>query len=178
LKRRAAIDWSTVVIAAVVAAAVAKVLWQDGLDRAFEVLLSDLGLLADILPKVLAGCLIGAFVTLLLPREVVARWVGAESGFSGLFIATFAGAIMPGGPFTIFPIAGALLAAGADAGAAIAFVTSWTLLGYNRALVWEMPFFGYDFVLWRALVALPFPVLAGLLARLLLRAVPAWAGEK
>ena len=67
--------------------------------------------------------------------------------------------------------------AGADAGAAIAFVTSWTLLGYNRALVWEMPFFGYEFVLWRALMALPFPVLAGLLARVVLRAAPAWAGE-
>lgn len=177
MKRRAAIDWSTAVIAAVVVAAVAKVLWQDGLDRAAEVLRSDLGLFADILPKVLAGCLIGAFVTLLLPREVVARWVGAESGFSGLFIAMSAGAIMPGGPFTIFPLAGALLAAGADAGAAIAFVTSWTLLGYNRALVWEMPFFGYEFVLWRALMALPFPVLAGLLARVVLRAAPAWAGE-
>ena len=39
------------------------------------------------LPKVLAGCLIGAFVTLLLPRELVARWVGHESGFAGLLIA-------------------------------------------------------------------------------------------
>ena len=39
------------------------------------------------------------------------------------------------------------------------------LLGYTRALVWELPFFGVDFVLWRMLVALPFPVLAGLMAR-------------
>ena len=28
------------------------------------------------LPKVLAGCLIAAFVTILLPREKVNRWVG------------------------------------------------------------------------------------------------------
>ena len=98
------------------------------------------------LPKVLAGCLIGAFVTLLLPRETIARWVGAESGIAGILVATVAGAILPGGPFTIYPVAGALLAAGADAGAACAFVISWTLIGYTRAIVWELPFFGLDFV--------------------------------
>lgn len=172
-RRRSAFDWSTAVIATLVLAAAAKVWLQDGNVRMLEVLTADLGLFADILPKVFAGCLIGAFVTLLLPREVVARWVGAESGFTGILIATMAGAILPGGPFTIYPVAGAFLAIGADAGAAIAFITSWTLLGYNRALVWELPFFGYDFVFWRALVALPFPVLAGVLARLAVRAISA-----
>ncbi|MBI4273312.1 MAG: permease [Rhizobiales bacterium] len=172
-RRRSAFDWSTAVIAALVLAAAAKVWLQGGSARMLEVLSADLGLFADILPKVFAGCLIGAFVTQLLPREMVARWVGAESGFAGILVATMAGAILPGGPFTIYPVAGAFLAIGADAGAAIAFITSWTLLGYNRALVWEMPFFGYDFVFWRVLVALPFPVLAGVLARLAVRAISA-----
>ena len=113
----------------------------------------------------LAGCLIGSFVTLLLPREVVARLVGAGSGFPGLLLAAFVGAFLPGGPITIFPVAAAFLSLGAEAGTAIAFVTSWTLLGYNRALVWELPFFGEDFVIWRLLVALPLPIIAGLLAR-------------
>jgi hypothetical protein len=31
-------------------------------------------------------------------------------------------------------------------GVAIAFITSWTLLGYSRALVWELPIFGLDFL--------------------------------
>lgn len=169
LRRRSAFDWSTAVIAALVLAAMTKVWLQDGGGRILEVFNEDLGLFADILPKVLAGCFIGAFVTLLLPREAVTRWVGAESGFTGVLVATLAGAILPGGPFTIYPVAAAFVAAGADAGAAVAFITSWTLLGYNRALVWELPFFGYEFVLWRALVAVPFPILAGLLARLVVR---------
>ena len=42
---------------------------------------------------------------------------------------------------------------------------SWTLLGYARALVWELPFFGVDFVTWRVIVSLPLPILAGLAAR-------------
>ena len=67
----------------------------------------------------------------------------------GILIATLAGTICPGGPITIFPIAAAFVAIGADTGAAIAFITSWTLLGYARILVWELPFFGGEFVIWR-----------------------------
>ena len=122
------------------------VYFRDGQARFLAILTDDLGLFGMMLPKVLAGCLIGAFVTLLLPRETIARWVGSESGIAGILVATVAGAILPGGPFTIYPVAGALLAAGADAGAACAFVISWTLIGYTRAIVWELPFFGLDFV--------------------------------
>jgi uncharacterized membrane protein YraQ (UPF0718 family) len=160
-----AFDWSTAVIAALAIAAAVVVYFRDGQDRFLSILTDDLGLFGIMLPKVLAGCLIGAFVTLLLPRETVARWVGAESGIGGILIATVAGAILPGGPFTIYPVAGAFLAAGADAGAACAFVISWTLLGYTRAIVWELPFFGLDFVTWRILVSLPLPILSGLAAR-------------
>ncbi|MEA2954309.1 MAG: hypothetical protein QOJ96_3829, partial [Alphaproteobacteria bacterium] len=113
----------------------------------------------------------------LLPRELVARWVGAESGFVGLLIATILGALLPGGPVTIYPVASAFLLVGADVGATIAFITSWTLLGYTRALVWELPFFGLDFVIWRTIVALPLPIIAGLLARVLSRKAAARWGD-
>jgi hypothetical protein len=36
--------------------------------------------------------------------------------------------------------------------------------------VWELPFFGSDFVLWRIIEALPLPIIAGLLARIAVRA--------
>jgi uncharacterized membrane protein YraQ (UPF0718 family) len=164
---RRAFDWSAAVIAALAFTAAATVFVRDGRERFFAILMDDLGLFGVMLPNVLAGCFIGAFVTLLLPREKVARWVGAESGIAGILIATIAGAIMPGGPFTIYPVAGAFLAAGADAGAACAFVIAWTLIGYTRAIVWELPFFGLDFVAWRILFSLPLPILAGVMARAL-----------
>lgn len=163
--RRRTFDWSTIFIASLVIGSAATVYWRHGPERVVAIFLEDVVLLGDILPKVLAGCLIGAFVTLMLPRETVSRWVGAESGVSGLVIATLVGAIMPGGPFTIYPLGAAFLTVGADVGAVVAFVTSWTLIGYNRAIVWEMPFFGLDFVLWRILFSLPLPLIAGLLAR-------------
>ena len=168
-RRRTAFDWSTAVIVAIVIAAGAYVYWRDGAAQFVAVMWNDLDLFADMLPKVLAGCLMAAFITILLPREMIGRWVGAESGFKGVLIATFAGIILPGGPFTIFPIAGAFIAVGADVSAAIALITSWSLMGINRAIVWEMPFFGFDFVAWRSLAALPLPIVAGLLARLIAR---------
>jgi len=168
-RRRRAFDWPAAAIATLAVAAGLRVYLRDGADRFVTILTSDLGLFGLMLPKVLAGCLIGAFVTLLLPRETIARWVGAESGIIGILVATFAGAILPGGPFTIYPVAGAFLAAGADAGAACAFVIAWTLIGYTRAIVWELPFFGLHFLTWRVIFSLPLPILAGLLARWLWR---------
>jgi len=169
-RRRRAFDWSTAIIAVLAVAAAATVYARDGREHFFTILLGDVTLFGEMLPKVLAGCLIGAFVTLLLPREMVARWVGHESGFMGLLIAAFFGFLLPGGPITIYPVAGAFLMMGADAGAVVAFIVSWTLIGYTRALVWELPFFGADFVIWRILAALPLPIIAGLLARLAVRA--------
>jgi len=169
-RRRRAFDWSTAAIAAIAFGAAFAVYWRDGRDAFLAILESDITLFGEMLPKVLAGCLIGAFVTLLLPREMVARWVGHESGFTGLLIAAFFGFILPGGPITIYPVAGAFLVMGADAGAVVTFIVSWTLIGYTRALVWELPFFGSEFVIWRIVEALPLPIIAGLLARIAVRA--------
>jgi uncharacterized membrane protein YraQ (UPF0718 family) len=169
-RRRRAFDLSTAVIALLSGSAALFVYWRDGVERFLAILDSDLMLFAGMLPKVLAGCLIGGLVALLLPRDKVARWVGHESGMTGLLIAMAFGFILPGGPFTIYPIAAAFLIVGADAGTVVAFIVSWTMIGYTRALVWELPFFGSDFVLWRIVMALPLPILAGVLARMAVRA--------
>jgi uncharacterized membrane protein YraQ (UPF0718 family) len=171
--RRRAFDFSTAILFTVVGFCAIYVYRRDGGEVAYNLLLGDLTLFANQLTKVMAGSVIGAFITLLLRREVVTRWVGAESGIAGILVAFFFGAILPGGPFTIYPIAAAFLAIGADAGAAIAFITSWTLLGYSRALIWEMPFFGLDFISWRMLGALPLPILAGILGRFVARLIAA-----
>ena len=171
VRKRKPFDWSTALVTACVVVAAIIVYLRDGQARVVAVFLNDAGIFLDILPKMAAGCLIGVFSTLLIPREMVARWVGAESGIVGLLIATAAGAIMPGGPVTVYPVAGAFLAVGADIGAALAFVTSWTLLGYARALVWELPFFGPDFVLWRMAVAPLFPLFVGVVGRIVAQAI-------
>jgi uncharacterized membrane protein YraQ (UPF0718 family) len=158
-------EWSTAIIASVAITAGTIVYVRDGTEKFTAILSNDLWLFSGMLPKMAAGCLIAAFVTRLLPREVVARVVGAESGLVGLLIAMIMGAVLPGGPLTIYPVAGAFLVLGADVGTAITFITAWNLLGYNRALIWELPFFGTEFVGWRILIALPLPIIAGMMAR-------------
>jgi uncharacterized membrane protein YraQ (UPF0718 family) len=162
---RKPVGWSMIVIAVLVAISAGIVWRRDGLNGVLEILTSDLALFGGILPRVLAGCLLGAFIAEILPHEKVSRSLGPQSGLKGLLIGTAFGAILPGGPFTVYPVAGALLTVGADFGATIAMVVSWTLIGYGRAVAWELPIMGADFTLWRLLISLPLPVLAGALGR-------------
>jgi len=162
---RKPVGWSMIVIAVVVAVSVVLVWRRDGTGGVVGILASDLALFGGILPRVLAGCLLGAFVAEILPHEKVSRALGPQSGLRGLLIGTAFGAILPGGPFTAYPVASALLTVGADFGATIAMVVSWTLIGYGRAVAWELPIMGTDFTFWRIVISLPVPVLAGALGR-------------
>src|SRR4051794_17730846 len=162
---RKPIGWSTIVIAVLVAISAGLVYRRDGMEGVTEILTHDLALFGGIVPRVLAGCLLGAFVAEILPHQKISRSLGPSSGLRGLLIGTVFGAILPGGPFTVYPVASALLAVGADFGATIAMVVSWTLIGYGRAIAWELPILGTDFTLWRIVISLPLPVLAGALGR-------------
>jgi uncharacterized membrane protein YraQ (UPF0718 family) len=159
------VDWPTVAIAVLVTLSAALVWRRDGAAGVWEILQHDLQLFAGILPRVLAGCLLGAFIAEILPHEKVSKSLGPSSGLKGLLIGTAFGAILPGGPFTAYPVASALLTVGADFGATIAMVVSWTLIGYGRAVAWELPIMGTDFTVWRIVISLPLPILAGALGR-------------
>jgi uncharacterized membrane protein YraQ (UPF0718 family) len=162
---RKPVGWSTISIAVLVAISAALVYRRDGAAGVWEILKHDLTLFGGILPRVLAGCLLGAFITEILPHEKVSRSLGPNSGLKGLLIGAAFGAILPGGPFTAYPVASALLTVGADFGATIAMVVSWTLIGYGRAIAWELPIMGTDFTVWRIVISLPLPILAGALGR-------------
>ena len=79
---RRAFDWSTAIMP-LGGGRRRRGLLARRLRKFLAILSSDVSLFVDMLPKVLAGCLIGAFVTLLLPREMVARWVGTNPDCSG-----------------------------------------------------------------------------------------------
>ena len=154
-----------VALVAITAGALCYVL--RGPEVFFATFGDDLRLLLSILPKVVAGVLLSGLLTVLLPQDKVARWMGARSGLRGLVLAGLAGALLPGGPMMAFPLTVALGVAGADIGTATAFIAGWSLLNLNRTLVWEMSFFAHDFVYLRYGLSLLVPVLLGLAARLI-----------
>jgi uncharacterized membrane protein YraQ (UPF0718 family) len=158
-------DWSFWLIAGLTVASVAVVWRRDGVGVVRHIFTEDLWLFVEIVPKVIAGTLIGELVRRLVPREVIVRWLGEGSGLKGLAIASFIGFLFPAGPFTVFPLAAALLVIGADRGAAVAFITGWLLIGLNRMLIWELPFFGGDVVFLRMALCWWMPLAAGLMAR-------------
>ena len=59
--------------------------------------------------------------------------------------------------------------AGAGLPALITFLSSWSVLGVNRILVWEIPMMGGRFVAARALLSLLVPPVLGLVALILWR---------
>lgn len=158
----------------VVIAAVSGALcyWLGG-EAAIEAAFGTMGeLLLTILPQLGAGLLIGGLIQQLVDRERVAALLGAESGVKGLLLASFAGMVTPGGPFASFPLVHALWVSGADAGALIAYLAAWSLIGLNRLIIWELPFLGPELSFLRFAVSLPLPLLAGLLARWIVRSTP------
>lgn len=126
-------------------------------------------LIARVAPELMLGLVIASFLSVLLPQDKVARLLGAEAGIRGILLGTAIGALLPGGPFASFPLVLALFKAGADMGALIAFLVSWGTIGINRLIVWEIPFMGTEFGMLRLVSSLPIPILAGLIARWLVR---------
>jgi uncharacterized membrane protein YraQ (UPF0718 family) len=105
----------------------------------------------------------------LLPRDWVSGALGADSGWKGLWLATAAGIVTPSGPLVSMPIAAVLLRSGAAPPAVVAFLAAWSLLAVHRLIAWEVPIMGAPFALTRWSLCLFLPVVAGGLARLLLR---------
>ncbi|MEP6840012.1 MAG: permease, partial [Bradyrhizobium sp.] len=60
-RARKPVGWSMIMIGALVAVSATLVWRRDGIDGVLEILTHDLALFGGILPRVLAGCLLGAF---------------------------------------------------------------------------------------------------------------------
>lgn len=142
-----------------------------------ESLTSDLQLLVFLAPRFGAAMLIAAFVQVLLPRDKVAKYVGETAGNKAVYIGTIAGGLTPGGPMTSFPLVQSLQQAGTGRAALVAYVTSWSTMGFQRILNWELPLLGPDLTLLRLAASLPLPLIAGFTSRLLPPQPPAASGE-
>lgn len=118
----------------------------------------------DILPLLVFAFVIAGMAQVLLPREHLSQWVGAESGLRGILIGTVAGGLSPGGPFVSLPIAAGLLRAGAGVGTMVAYLTGWSLLAVSR-LPMEVGVMGWKFTLIRLASTCVFPPIAGLIAQ-------------
>ena len=127
-------------------------------------------MLIQLVPLLIFALIVAGMVQVLLPQEMISKWVGAESGFRGLLIGTAMGGFTPGGPFVTMPIAAGLLRAGAGIGTMVAFLTAWSLIAVAR-LPMELGVMGWKFTLIRLACTFFFPPIAGLIANRLFSGV-------
>lgn len=108
-----------------------------------------------------------AMLSLIIPNEVIASWIGPSSGVMGVVIASFVGAAIPGGPMISFPLLVALQTSGAGTAQLIALLSGWSAVALHRMFMFEIPLMGPLFAYRRVLASLPIPILTGLIALLL-----------
>jgi len=122
----------------------------------------------EIAPLILFAMVVAGMIQVLVPRELVSRWVGGESGLRGILIGTAAGALSPGGPYINIPLVAVLLKGGAGIGTTVAFLTAWSLISLSR-LPMEIGILGWRFTAVRLATSFFFPPIAGLIALALTR---------
>ena len=125
---------------------------------------SALNMTVEILPLLAFAFIVAGMVQVLLPHDLISKWVGEESGMRGILIGTVAGGLTPGGPFVSMPIVAGLLRSGAGIGTMVAFLTGWSLVAVSR-LPMEVGILGWKFTLIRIACTFFFPPIAGLLAQ-------------
>jgi uncharacterized membrane protein YraQ (UPF0718 family) len=147
--------WILVAVLALTAAVRSKALFREGARegiRDFFVLL----------PRVMIGVVGSGYLAAVLPQDFVTHWIGPDSGVLGVFIATVAGAMTPGGAVVGFSIGAAALKGGAGAPQVIAYSTAWSLYALQRLINWEIHMMPARVVWLRAATSLPLPFLAGI----------------
>lgn len=132
--------------------------------------------LLKILPLFAVALPMAAFLAELMPADAAVAWIGPESGPIGVVVASVAGGFMPGGPFVTFPLVLAFAKAGAGVPQMTALITGWSIFAVHRIISWEYPLLGWRFVVLRLVAALPLPIMAGLLAELIVEYLPITIG--
>ena len=152
--------------------AVALLIWgyQKGGGEHILGLKSAGNMLIQIIPLLIFAFIIAGMIQVLIPHEMISKWIGVESGFRGLLIGTAIGSLAPGGPFVSLPIAAGLLRAGASVGTMVAFLTGWSLWAVSR-LPLEFGLMGWKFTLIRLACTFFFPPIAGFIANKLFSGV-------
>ncbi|MDH4217250.1 MAG: permease [Candidatus Aminicenantes bacterium] len=152
------------IIMAILAIIFLAVGYSRGEGQHVQGLRSGFKMIVEILPLLLFAFIVAGMVQVLLPQELLSKWIGEESGLRGIFIGTLAGGITPGGPYVSLPLVAGLFKAGAGVGTLVAFLTAWSLWAVAR-LPMEIGILGWKFTFIRLACTFFFPPIAGFLAQ-------------
>jgi len=164
-KRRIANMLIPTILMALLAVILLIIGYSKGEGQHVAGLKSALKMTIDVLPLLVFAFIMAGMIQVLLPQELLSRWIGEESGIRGILIGTLAGGITPGGPYVSLPLAAGFLRAGAGIGTMVAFLTAWSLWAVSR-MPMEIGIMGWKFTLARLACTFFFPPIAGFLAQM------------
>lgn len=151
------------VIMALLALAALLLAYQKGDGAHISGLRAGGVMLVQLIPLLLFAFILAGTLPLLVPAEIVGKWIGAQSGTRGILIGTLIGGLLPGGPAVSLPMLAGFLRLGAGIGTMIAMITGWSLLAFTR-LPLEIGIMGWKFTLIRLGCTFFLAPLAGLIA--------------
>jgi uncharacterized membrane protein YraQ (UPF0718 family) len=159
------IDVALVVLCALVLLALALSLWKGGWQLTFSGLTRSVQIFEKVWLRLLLGFLLGGCIQVLIPRELVSKWLGTGSGLKGIFIGSYSGIFATGGPYVWMPIVASIYKSGANIGPVLSMITARGILGFQMLVVWQIPFFGIELSMARYIPCLVVPPIVGLLGQ-------------
>jgi uncharacterized membrane protein YraQ (UPF0718 family) len=159
---------ATTLILVIVAAILLAIAFYRGRDLPMAGLMAAGRTLWRNLPILLLGFLIAGLVQLLVPQELISRWLGTQSGVKGVLLSCLVGGLVPGSPYAIFPLVAGFYRAGAGLGAVVGFVSAWSLWSVSRLPI-EMALIDPNAALIRFGITFIVPPIAGLIANVATR---------
>ena len=128
-------------------------------------------------PALALGFILAGLLTVLFPPATVGKWMGDDASVKGFLIGAAAGALSPGGPYVMYPIAAALMHGGAGIGSIAAFTAARNMFTVNRFLVYEVPFLGIPLSLARTFATICLVLVSIILVSIVFRMMPRSAQE-
>jgi uncharacterized membrane protein YraQ (UPF0718 family) len=122
-------------------------------------------LLQSVWLELVLGFMLAGLIDVLVPADVLVRWLGAERGGRGILVGWAVGLAIPGGPYVLFPIMANLFGKGVAAGPLIALISAKTLVSPIRMLTYEAPLLGWPLTLARFVPGMLVPPLLGIVGQ-------------
>lgn len=137
---------------------------RNGVTGLLEGLKGGYSTLANVWPLLLLALGIAGFINVLIPKSLVSDFLGPSSGPKGYLVAWGIGAVLPGAPFSILPVAASLLKSGSGVGPIMTMVLSASIGIAATRVPYEIAFVSWEFSLLRILSCFIFPILGGVTA--------------
>jgi uncharacterized membrane protein YraQ (UPF0718 family) len=162
MKRLKKLDTTLLVLVALLLIALGLAFLKGGRQVAWEGAVQSARLFESVWLRLPLGFALGGMIQVLVPRQIIARWLGPASGLKGILIGSFVSVVLSGAPYVMLPIVASLYLAGAGPGPVIALMTGQALLGVQNLIVWQIPFLGVGVPLARFIVSLIVTPLVGI----------------